>query len=117
VITIELRGLELHAHHGVEQRERERGQAFLFDVWIDVEDDELDDRIENTVDYREVAAAVRALSSARTYALLETLAAELADELLERFPVARARVRVRKPEVDLDAPVEWTAAIAERSRT
>jgi hypothetical protein len=30
--------------------------------------------------------------------------------------VSRARVRVRKPEVQLDAPVAWTAALIERSR-
>ena len=45
-----------------------------------------------------------------------TPAATIADDLLERFPVSRVRVRVRKPEVTLDAPAEFTAATVERSR-
>jgi hypothetical protein len=33
-----------------------------------------------------------------------------------RLKRSRVRVRVRKPEVKLDAPVEWTAATIERLR-
>jgi dihydroneopterin aldolase len=117
VITVELRGIALHGRHGVEASERERGQRFVFDVWIDVDDSALSDRIEDAVDYREVAAAVREVSDARTYSLLEALADAVAKALLERFPVDRARVRVRKPEVELDVPVEWSAATAERWRS
>jgi dihydroneopterin aldolase len=40
----------------------------------------------------------------------------VADDLLEHFPVSRVRVRVRKPEVLLEAPVEFTAATIERVR-
>ena len=117
MITVELRGIALDGRHGVEADERERGQRFVFDVWIDVDDAALSDRIEDAVDYREVADAVREVSDGRTYALLEALADAVARTLLERFPVARARVRVRKPEVKLDVPVEWSAATAERWRS
>jgi dihydroneopterin aldolase len=117
VITVELRGIALHGRHGVEAIERERGQRFVYDVWIDVDDSALSDRIEDAVDYREVVDAVRGVSDGRTYALLETLADSVAGALLERFPIDRARVRVRKPEVELDVPVEWSAATAERWRS
>jgi dihydroneopterin aldolase len=117
VITVELHGLELHGRHGVDPKERRHGQRFLFDVWIDVEDDAASDRIEDTVDYREVADAVRQTSDARAYALLEALADAVARRLLADFPVRRARVRVRKPDVRLEVPVDWTAATAERSRS
>jgi 7,8-dihydroneopterin aldolase/epimerase/oxygenase len=117
MITVELRGIALHGRHGVEPLERERGQRFLFDVWIDVDDSALSDRIEDTVDYREVAAAVCEVSDGQTYTLLEALAAAVADALLERFPVERARVRVRKPGVELDVPVDWSGATVERSRS
>jgi dihydroneopterin aldolase len=59
---------------------------------------------------------VRSVSDARRFVLLEALAASVADALLERFPLRRARVRVRKPEVRLEAPVEHTAATVERAR-
>ncbi len=117
MITVELRSLQLHGHHGAEAEERERGQLFLFDVAVDVGDDALTDRLENTVDYRDVARVVREVSDGRTFVLIEALAGAVADALLERLPVRRARVRVRKPQVRLEAPVEWSAATVERSRS
>lgn len=117
MIVLELHGLELHGRHGAEAREREQGQRFLFDVWIDAPESSLSDRLEKTVDYREVASTVRDVSDARAYVLLEALAAAVARELLVRFPVLNwARVRVRKPEVELDPPVEFTAAEFEAFR-
>jgi 7,8-dihydroneopterin aldolase/epimerase/oxygenase len=114
-VTVELAGLELRARHGVLAEEREHGQRFLFDVWLDVPEVALHtDRIEDAVDYREVAAAVRAVSDGRAFHLLEALAAAVADELLDRFPVSRVRVRVRKPDVRLDVPVEWSGVTVER---
>ena len=68
------------------------------------------------MDYREVVEVVRIVSESRQFQLLESMAAAVADALLERFPVERARVRVRKPQVQLGVPVEHTAASVERSR-
>jgi dihydroneopterin aldolase len=115
VIELELHGLEVHGRHGVLPEERESGQRFLFDLWLRVPDAALSDRIEDAVDYREVADVVRGVSDGRTFALLEALAAAVADALLERFPLEGARVRVRKPDVRLDPPVEFSGATVERS--
>jgi 7,8-dihydroneopterin aldolase/epimerase/oxygenase len=120
VIKIEVAGLELHGRHGVLAEERERGQRFLFDVELDVGDElaAVTDRIEDAVDYREVVAVVREVSAARDYRLLEALAVAVVEALLARLPAAeRVRVRVRKPDVRLDAPVQHTAVTAERARS
>jgi dihydroneopterin aldolase len=117
-MTIELAGLELHGFHGVLEEERREGQRFLVDVWLEPLDDTAGttDRIEDAVDYRDVVELVREVSDARAYHLLEAFAAALADTLVERLPLARARVRVRKPDVRLALPVEHAAVVAERSR-
>jgi dihydroneopterin aldolase len=116
-VTVELAGLELTGRHGALPEERETGQRFLFDVWLDVPAEAAaTDRLEDAVDYRDVAAAVRRVSEGRAYHLLEALAAAVADELLARFPVSRARVRVRKPDVRLEAPVDWAGVSVERVR-
>jgi 7,8-dihydroneopterin aldolase/epimerase/oxygenase len=112
--TIELAGLEVFGYHGVNEDERRDGQRFLYDVELDVGEAGSSDRIEDAVDYREVAACVREVSESRAFHLLEALAAAVADALFDRFPVARVRVRVRKPDVRL--PVEHAAATVERSR-
>ncbi len=114
-VLVELAGLEVRGRHGATPEEHERDQPFLFDLELEVPEPPAD-RLEETVDYREVVELVREVSASRELQLLETLAATVADALMQRFPLERARVRVRKPEVRLEVPVEWTAASAERSR-
>ena len=117
-MTIELRSLVVFGHHGYLEEERRLGQRFLVDLWVDVQGsaDETD-RIEETVDYRRLAALVREVFGGRERLLLEGLAGAIADGILERFAaVERARVRVRKPDVVLDPPVEYAAVVVERVR-
>jgi dihydroneopterin aldolase len=117
--TIELAGLELFAYHGVLPEEREHGQRFLVDLRLDLDDETSaqTDRIEDAVDYREVVAAVRGVSDRRAFHLLEAFAGTLADELLARFPLSGVEVRVRKPDVRLEVPVEHSAVIVRRLRS
>jgi 7,8-dihydroneopterin aldolase/epimerase/oxygenase len=115
-VTVELAGLEVRGAHGVEPEERERPQLFLYDLWLEVSEASTSDRLEDTVDYREVVECVEDVSGGRQFHLLEAMAAAVAGALLERFPLDAARVRVRKPGVKLRAPVDWTAATVERRR-
>ena len=116
--VVELQGLELHGHHGVEDDERERGQRFLFDVRLELADDTAarTDRIEDAVDYRDVVAIVREVSDGRAFHLLEALATAIAEALGDRLPAERVHVRVRKPDVRLAAPVEHAAVSVEWRR-
>jgi dihydroneopterin aldolase len=114
-VLVELAGLEIPGRHGVEDWEREQEQPFVYDLELELAEP-ASDRIEETVDYREVVELVRAVSESRQFQLLESIAAAVADALLDRFPLERARVRVRKPQVQLGVPVEHTAASVERSR-
>jgi len=99
VITVEIRDLRVFGHHGVHEEERERGQEFLFDVELEVGERGTSDRLEDAVDYVEVARVVQAVSDAGQYALLEALASAVADELERLFSPERVRMRIRKPEV------------------
>jgi dihydroneopterin aldolase len=108
-MTIELTGMLIHGFHGALDWEREQGQNFLFDIELEVGEAGASDKLEDAVDYREVAACVNGVSDGRAYHLLEALAAAVADELVARFPVERVSVRVRKPDVVLDPPVTFAA--------
>jgi 7,8-dihydroneopterin aldolase/epimerase/oxygenase len=98
-VTVEISGLRLHGRHGVHAHEKEQGQEFVFDVELDVGERGVSDRLEDAVDYRAVAQTVEEVSGARSYDLLEALAAALAEELVRRFGAERALVRVAKPAV------------------
>jgi dihydroneopterin aldolase len=111
MITVELRGLRIFGRHGVHPEEREHGQDFLFDVDLDVGDRGMSDRLEDAVDYREVARTVQEVSDAHAYDLLEALATAIADELLQRFAGQRTVVRVWKPAVR-PAGLEGTAGVS-----
>jgi dihydroneopterin aldolase len=114
-VTVELHGLEVPGAHGVEEDERVHPQRFLYDVRLELAEP-ASDSVEETVDYRDVVSCVQEVSDGRQFQLVESMAAAVADALLERFPLEAARVRVRKPDVRLEAPVEWTAATVERRR-
>jgi 7,8-dihydroneopterin aldolase/epimerase/oxygenase len=115
LIVVEVEALEVFGRHGVEAEERERDQAFLYDLRLEVSDAAESDRLEDTVDYVAVAEVVKGISDGRSFNLLEALASAVADAIVERFPVERVRVRVRKREVEpAGLQVAWTAATVER---
>ena len=114
-VVVEIAGLELPGRHGALEREREREQPFVYDVELELEEP-ASDELQQTVDYRDVVALIRELSDNRQFHLLESLAATVADAMLARFPAERVSVRVRKPEVELGAPVDYAAATVRRER-
>ena len=100
-MRIEIEGITLRGLHGVLDHERRDGQVFSFDVALELAEPAEDD-IDATVDYRDVVACVRETSDGRAFQLLESLAAEVAGELMRRFPLSGATVRVGKPELELE---------------
>jgi 7,8-dihydroneopterin aldolase/epimerase/oxygenase len=116
-VFIEVQGLELIGFHGATPEERTTGQKFLFDVWLVAHDAGIrTDQLADTIDYTKVVECVREISDGHRFNLIEALAAAVADEIIERFDVSRVRVRVRKPDVVLEAPAEHTSATVERTR-
>jgi dihydroneopterin aldolase len=116
-VDLEIYGLEIFGYHGALPHEQQRGQLFLYDITMVVHDAGVrSDKLHDTVDYTQIAACVRQVSTEARYNLIEALAAAIADALLANFDLSRVRVRVRKPQVELDDPVEFTAATVERSR-
>jgi len=113
-VIVELFGLEMFGHHGVLESEQREGQTFLYDVTLEI-DEPAADRVEETIDYRDVAAKVEEVSDSQRFQLIETLAGAVADALVDAFPVVTVSVRVRKPR-PAGISAEWSAATAERSR-
>lgn len=95
---IHVEQLELLARLGVPDDERATPQRLALNLMIEPGNDfrALDDRIENTVDYFVVAQTVQKLAAARPRRLLETLAEEIAQEILSRFAVSSVELELRK---------------------
>ena len=95
---IHIEQLELLARLGVPDDERATPQRLALNLTITPANDfhALGDRIENTVDYFVVCQIVQQFAAARPRRLLETLAEEIAQEVLARFAVRAVAVELRK---------------------
>jgi dihydroneopterin aldolase len=118
VVEVELRGLSIYTHHGVTEAERELGQRLEIDVTFDVPDCDavLTDRVEDTIDYSEVADIVALAATERSYRTLERLNHVIAERLMDRYGCDSVRVRSAKPEPPLPLAIEEVAVEVVRSR-
>jgi 7,8-dihydroneopterin aldolase/epimerase/oxygenase len=96
--TIEIRRLRVATLIGVPDEERAASQT----LWVTVRMtpsqgfDGLADEISRTVDYYAVSLEIEALAAARPRRLIETLALEIANHLLENHPLAHVAVSIEK---------------------
>jgi 7,8-dihydroneopterin aldolase/epimerase/oxygenase len=110
-VEVALRGLSIYTHHGVTEAERELGQRLVIDVTFDVPscDATVTDRVEDTIDYGEVADIVALAATERSYRTLERLGQVIGERLLERFGSETVRVRAAKPEPPLPLAIDEVA--------
>ena len=103
--VIEIRGLEVFAHHGVHEHERRDGQPFLIDVRMAVTAAAgASDRLDDAVDYGAVCGRVVELAQGGPYNLIERLATVIADDLAAGFAVGWVEVTVHKPQAPVPHP-------------
>ena len=107
-VTIEITGLSLYTHHGVEAAEREVGQRLIFDVSFDLDDCEatVTDRVEDTIDYADVCQQVALAAQERSYRTLERLCSAVADRMIDRYGAESVTVRAVKLEPPIALPVQ-----------
>jgi dihydroneopterin aldolase len=111
VVTVEIVGLSVYTHHGVEQAERDVGQRLVFDVEFELGecDATVTDRVEDTVDYADVCQQVYLAAQERSYKTLERLCTAVADRLIDRYGAESVTVRAAKPEPPIALPVDEVA--------
>lgn len=96
---IKVKQLRVTAWIGVPDEERRRAQALEVDLDLVPREgwgNDLGDDVAKTVDYHAVSERVRDLACGRPRRLIETLAQDIAAELLRAFPVREVEVTVRK---------------------
>jgi 7,8-dihydroneopterin aldolase/epimerase/oxygenase len=118
-VTIEISGLSLYTHHGVEEAEREVGQRLIFDLSFEVTDCAalVTDRVEDTVDYADVCQQVAFTAQERSYKTLERLCSAVADRMIERYGADAVSVRAAKPEPPIALPVDEVAVEVWKERS
>lgn len=112
-------GLEVFAHHGVFDFERENGQRFVIDVELalDTAPAAGADDLAQTVHYGELAIEISDAVAADPVDLIETLAERVAGVVLAHPPVQRVRVVVHKPAAPIPVPFSDVSIAIVRHRT
>jgi len=117
--TIFIRGVVIHARHGVMEHETEVGQRFVIDLDLsaDLSESSRTDRLADTVSYSNVVATASAAFKDTNYKLLERAAGAVADAVLAAFPrVDTVKITVHKPHAPIAAIFDDVGVILTRGR-
>ena len=115
---IELRGLTVRGNHGVFDHERRDGQDFVVDitVWIDLAAAAASDDLNDTFDYGVLAKRAADIVAGPARDLIETVAAEIAQDVMTDARVHAVDVVLRKPHAPIPLTFSDVAVVARRSR-
>lgn len=115
---IELRGLKVRGYHGVFAHERRDGQDFVVDitVWLDLATAAASDDLPDTLDYGVLAQRAADIVAGPARQLIETVAAEIVDDVMCDERVHAAEVVVHKPSAPIPLQFHDVAVVARRSR-
>ena len=115
---IELRGLTVRGYHGVFEHERRDGQDFVIDltVWVDLAVAAASDDLADTLDYGALAQRAAGIVAGPPRNLIETVSAEIAEEVMTDPRVHAVEVVVHKPSAPIPLTFHDVAVVARRSR-
>lgn len=114
-----IRGVVVHAHHGVMAHESEIGQRFIIDLELstDLGDAARTDRLSDTVSYSAIVETATSAFADSTYRLLERAAGAVADSILANFiRISTVKVTVHKPHAPIAAIFDDVGVTLTRSR-
>ena len=115
---IELRGLKVRGRHGVFEHERLHGQDFVIDitVWIDLAPAAASDELADTYDYGALAQLAYDIVGGTPRNLIETVGADIAEQVITDERVHAVEVTVHKPQAPISQAFDDVAVVTRRSR-
>ncbi|MEH3157331.1 MAG: dihydroneopterin aldolase [Gordonia paraffinivorans] len=115
---IELRGLVVRGNHGVFDHEKRDGQDFVIDLvlWLDLSTAAATDDLTETIHYGELAQRAHDIVAGPSRDLIETVGAEIADDIMSDDRVAACEVTVHKPSAPIPLTFADVAVVTRRSR-
>lgn len=106
---IRIDNLEVYAYHGVFSEENEKGQSFFVNMVLYTETRvaAMLDELTLSTHYGEVCHFVTERMQEHTYKLIETVAENVAKEVLKAFPMVQSMdIEIRKPQAPIGLPFE-----------
>lgn len=115
---IVIAGIVFYGYHGVTPAEQELGQKFLVDVelHLNLKPAGISEHLADTIDYKEVYDLVKGIEQKKKYRLIESLASDIAQAILDKTRAMAVLVRVKKPQVPIAGVVDYVAVEIIRKR-
>lgn len=114
---IRIENLKIYAYHGVYEEENKTGQDFFVNatLYTDTRKAGKTDALSCSVDYGEVCHFINDYIKNHTYQLIETVAEQTAQQILQKFPLLKkVDLEIRKPEAPIGLPFESVSVKIER---
>ena len=115
---INILNLRLAGKHGVYDFEKKKEGVFELDIflYLNLKSAILSDNLKDSVDYSKVVELVKKIFSENDCNLIEYLAGRICEGILEKYPIQKVVVKIRKPHAPIDADLDTVEVEIERIR-
>ncbi len=117
--SIYLYGMKFFGYHGALKEENVIGQRFEVDIIlkVDLKKAGQSDNLNDTVNYAEVYNEVKHCVENKKFKLIERLAEDIAENILEKFDIVDSlSVKVKKPEAPIVGMFDFVGVKVKRGR-
>ena len=114
-----MKNLGFYAYHGLLKEESVLGQKFFLDIELDVNTKEagLTDDMTKSVSYADVYEVVKEIAVNKRFNLLEALAENIANEVLDQFDLVKGiMIRIKKPEAPVNGIYDYFGVEIRRAK-
>ena len=115
---IRILNLRLLGKHGVYDFEKKKEGVFELDICMDLnlEDSISSDDLKDSVDYSKVVESVKKIFFENDCNLIEYVAGRICEGILEKYPIQKVVVKIRKPHAPINADLDTVEVEIERIR-
>ncbi len=101
---------------GVTEKERRKRQDIFVDAELFFNFKKIHDSLKNTINYSDVHNSIKKIAEKNEYRLIETLAEDIAKEILSCYKIKKIIVSVKKPRALASKNVEYVAVKIKRKK-
>lgn len=115
---IKILNLRLNGKHGVYDFEKKKEGVFELDIYmhLNLRDALLSDDLKDSVDYSKIVELVKKIFSENDCNLIEYVAGRICQGIIEKYPIEKVVIKIRKPHAPIDADFDTVEVEIERNK-
>ncbi len=115
---IKILNLRLHGKHGVYDFEKKKEGVFELDIYmhLNLRVALLSDDLKDSVDYSKIVELVKKIFSENDCNLIEYVAGRICKGIIEKYPIEKVVIKIRKPHAPIDADFDTVEVEIERNK-